>query len=931
MNRQRSRWETTGFWTRPFDLVASYWNPRNHSNYRKEFHQLNWRGFRLGERYYYNDWGDDWGDEGSFDDFGESDDEFGAVESEEEELSAPEESSFMAGGSGSGESGEFDEGAAGDGFDDMELGSFSFTSDQDRSLNNQKEKEDLGDVKVRTNLSETAFFFPELTTNEKGEVSFKFTMPEALTRWKFMALAHTQDLKIGHLTDEVVTQKELMVVPNIPRFLREGDKMTFAAKITNMTDKPMTGTAELRLLDAFTMDPIPTSFKLKNGQKSFNAPAGQSTSLEWNIEVPSTVQAVVTQVVAKSGNFSDGEENMLPILSNRMLVLETMPMPIRGKQSKDFRFEKLINANKSSTLKHEKLTLEFTSNPAWYAVQSLPYLMEYPHECSEQLFSRFYANALATHVANSNPKIKQVFDQWRQGSNGSKDALLASLESNPDLKGILLEETPWVLSARSDAQRKERIGLLFDLNTMASELADAREKLRDRQDETGGFAWYPGMKSSRYITQLVTTGMGHLRKLGVSVGVGDPEVNGMTTSAIKYLDKELQDDLDYLKRHNTSKESLESDHLSYVSIQYLYMRSFYQEVAQTSGTQEAFDYYYDQAKKYWMKKSDYMQGMLALTFHRNGDSDIAMDIIKGLKENAVLDDEMGMYWKYNSGWYWYEAPIETQALLIEAFNDVANDQESVDAMKVWLLKQKQTQDWETTRATVAACNALLLTGANWLENDQLVEVTVGKEKVNPMTNPDIQVEAGTGYYTTSWNRQEITPEMGKVTVTKNDEGVAWGAMYWQYFEQLDKITFAQTPISIKKELHLEKMEAKGPVLTPITGGTVLTPGDKVMVRIEIRVDRDMEYVHMKDMRAAGFEPVNVLSQYKWQGNIGYYESTQDAATNFFMDYLPKGTHVFEYPLRVTNKGNFSNGITTIQCMYAPEFTSHSEGIRVTVK
>ena len=327
-----------------------------------------------------------------------------------------------------------------------------------------------------------------------------------------------------------------------------------------------------------------------------------------------------------------------------------------------------------------------------------------------------------------------------------------------------------------------------------------------------------------------------------------------------------------------------------------------------------------------------MQGMIALAMERSGEKEAAIEIIKSLKEKALHNEELGMYWRDESyGYFWHQAPIETQALLIEAFDEVAGDKESVEEMKVWLLKQKQTQDWKTTKATVEACYALLLRGTEWLANTELVKVKVGETLVDPFMMDDAQVEAGTGYFKTSWSGSDITPEMGNVTVTKTNEGVAWGALYWQYFEQLDKITTHETPLKLNKKLFVQRNTASGPVIEPVTENTKLKVGDKIKVRIELRVDRDMEYVHMKDMRASAFEPVNVFSRYKYQDGLGYYESTGDAATNFFFSYLGKGTYVFEYPLIVSQQGDFSNGITTIQCMYAPEFTSHSEGIRVKVE
>ncbi|HVD99430.1 MAG TPA: alpha-2-macroglobulin family protein [Cytophagaceae bacterium] len=788
---------------------------------------------------------------------------------------------------------------------------------------------DFSEVKVRSNFNETAFFYPTLQTNEKGELVINFTVPESLTRWKMLGFAHTKDLKSGLVTKELVTQKELMVVPNQPRFFRENDKMIFSVKITSLSNEELSGQARLEFFDALTMQPVDALMKNSDGPKAFTVKAGQSNNLEWNIQVPEgSVQAVLYRVVAKAGAFSDGEEMVLPVVTNSMLVTETLPLPIRGNQTKEFKLEKLLN-NKSTTLRNHRFTLEFTSNPAWYAVQALPYLMEYPYECVEQTFSRYYANSIASTVANSNPRIKQVFDTWK---NVQPDALLSNLEKNQELKSALLEETPWVLQAKDESQRKRSVALLFDLNRMADEMDRALTKVLKAQKSSGGFTWFPGFPEDRYMTQHIVAGMGHLDVLGVKTVRQDNASWNMVRNALGYIDREMNDDYQRLKA-NAKKGylKLEDNHLDYLNIHYLYLRSYFKDVAVESQHKEAFDYFFGQAKKYWLDNGIYMQGMLCLSLNRFGETAVPQAMIKSFKERSLNSEEMGMYWKYERGYYWYQAPVETQALMIEVFDEVAKDQKSVDDLKVWLLKQKQTQDWKTTRATSEACYALLRRGSDFLASTQLVEIKVGNELVDPSKRPDVKVEAGTGYFKTVWTDNQINAGMGKITVSKKDDGVAWGAVYWQYFEQLDKITSAETPLKINKKLFLQQNTDRGPVITPIVEGTPLKVGDLIKVRIEIRVDRNMEYVHLKDMRAAAFEPVTTLSTYRYQDGLYYYESPRDLAMNFFIGFLPKGTYVFEYPLRVSQKGDFSNGITTMQCMYAPEFSSHSEGIRVKVK
>jgi len=532
---------------------------------------------------------------------------------------------------------------------------------------------------------------------------------------------------------------------------------------------------------------------------------------------------------------------------------------------------------------------------------------------------------LASNIVNSSPKVKQVFESWK---TSSPDAFLSNLEKNQELKSVMLEETPWVLDAKDESERKKRVALLFDLNKMDNELNSAINKLEKMQVSNGGWTWFPGMPDSRYISQHIITGMGHLDHLGIKNVRDDKRVWKMVENGVKYLDDRLLEDLNWLKNH--SPDYKKEQHVSEFHVQYLYARSYFKDIPMNDKVKEAFDYYSAQAEKYWLSFNIYNEGMIALYAHRYDKPELAKGILKSLKERAIVNDELGMYWKQNVwGYYWYQAPIETQALLIEAFDEIGDNQDVVEELKVWLLKQKQTTDWKTTKATAEACYALLLRGTAILENTEEVEIRINGQDLN-LLKPKLSKEAGTGYFKTSWSGNEITGDLGKINVTRKTKGVSWGAMYWQYFEDLDKITHAETNLKLAKKLFIVKNSANGPVIFPITDASKLKIGDKVRVRIELRTDRNMEYVHMKDMRAAGFEPVNVTSRYKYQDGLGYYESTRDAATHFFFDYLPKGTYVFEYDIRVSHAGQFSNGVATIQCMYAPEFRSHSEGLKVEV-
>ncbi|MFI5204820.1 MAG: alpha-2-macroglobulin family protein, partial [Flavobacteriales bacterium] len=428
----------------------------------------------------------------------------------------------------------------------------------------------LGNVQARKNLAETAFFYPQLETDENGNVSVTFTMPEALTKWKVMGLGHTKDLKTGTVTKEILTQKDLMVVPNMPRFLRHGDEMTLVTKISNISEKDLTGDAQLMLFDALSMKPIDDQMDNKGALRSFNVKKAQSTSVSWTIKIPETVEAVTYKVVARSGKFSDGEEAALPVLANRMLVIESMPLHIRKTGEKTFSLTKLLESGGSSTLKSHKLTLEFTDNPAWYAVQALPYIMEYPYECAEQTFARFYANSIATHVVNSSPKIKTVFETWK---NSSPETFLSNLHKNQELKSVMLEETPWVMEANDESERKKRIALLFDFNRMSNELDAALRKLQKSQVSNGGWPWFPGMPESRYITQHIITGMGHLDKLGIKNVREESRTWNMVKNGVRYLDNRIEEDYRYIKKHY--KDYKTEQYISYDHVQYMYARSYF--------------------------------------------------------------------------------------------------------------------------------------------------------------------------------------------------------------------------------------------------------------------------------------------------------------------------------------------------------------------
>ena len=540
------------------------------------------------------------------------------------------------------------------------------------------------------------------------------------------------------------------------------------------------------------------------------------------------------------------------------------------------------------------------------------YLMECPHQCTEQAINLLYANAIARHIAGSDPKIHRVFEQWR-----GTPALKSPMEKNQDLKAVMLEETPWVRQAEAESQARRNVGILFDDNRLNSETTRLLKKMADMQYANGAWPWFPGGRDNHYITLYITTGYGRMRHLGVDV---DPAA---AIKSLNYLDAWMTDRYNRIEAGNRHL-----NHLSTTIAMYLYGRSFFLKDRPIAAQhREAVNYWQSQAKTYWLDLAHRQsQAHLAIALKRFGDETTAKAIMKSIKERSVSDEEMGMFWRdLEISWWWYRAPIETQAMMIEAFDEVISDAQAVEDCKVWLLKQKQTQDWKTTKATADAIYALLLRGTDVLASDALVDVSLGGQSIKPE-----DIEAGTGFFEQRFTGAQIQPQQGDIKLTKVDDGVAWGSVHWQYLEDISKVTpYEGTPLKLTKQLHIKKNTDKGPTLVPVDGPVEV--GDELVVRVVLRTDRDMEYVHLKDYRGSGTEPVNVLSRYRFQDGLGYYESTRDTASHFFIDYLPKGVYVFEYSTRVQLRGKYETGVASVQCMYAPEFNSHSESLPIEVK
>lgn len=780
----------------------------------------------------------------------------------------------------------------------------------------------------RKNLNETVFFYPHILTDSEGNFVLKFKMNEALTKWKLRLLGITTDLKVGYEEAMVQTQKELMIFPNLPRFLREKDQITLNAKISNTSDTLQRGRAQLKIFDAITEEDITSKLLKTDSQLPFTLDKESSESFKWNLEIPSGISAIKYQFYALGSKFSDGEEGILPLVTNRTLVTETLPIMVKAGEDKSFVFEALKNNNSSSKIDH-KYSIEVTENPIWYAIQSLPYLMEYPYECTEQVLNRYYANQLATQIANSHPKIKAVFDQWK---NFDSDQLISNLSKNEELKTAILEETPWVLDAKSEEQQKKNIALLFDLNRMAYESENALNIIISRQYPSGGFPWFNGGRENDYITQYVIESLAHLQKLGIQNDRGD--ISDLIIRAIDFIDLRLENRyeilMEQLRRYGGNPEE---DHLDPLSIHYLYVRSFFTDKPIPTNSQKAYDYYYSQAKRYWNKKNLYHTGLIGITMNRTGQKTTAETIFESLKQRSFYNENVGRYWNEGNGYHWDELPIERQSLLIEFFTEMNAKSDFTDELKLWLLNNKRTNRWETTKGTASAIYALLMNNGGQLNDKILVDNEVQINIGNTRIEKPKDVTSGSSYYKVLISDDEkIEKNLANIKINNIGGNAAWFTAYYQYFEDIDKVEANGSGFfNISKEYYLKENTDAGTQLVKLTDERMMKVGDIVTVRLILRSDRSMEFVHLKDMRPSCLEPLSVISRYQWKSGMGYYESTRDLSSNYFIDYLPKGTFVLEYDTKVSQSGVFASGMAQLQCMYAPEFSSHSSGEKMNVE
>ena len=777
------------------------------------------------------------------------------------------------------------------------------TSAQEKAeMGSSEELAETGDIQIRENFAETAFFYPQLRTNEKGEVSISFVLPESLTRWKFMGLAHTRNVDYGKIEATATASKEFMLQPNMPRFVRVGDKANIAASLMNLSDKGVKGTVRMELFN-------PETEKVFYSQKQkFDVKGGETGHVNFTFEVSDKYAVMACRMVADGDTFSDGEQRYIPVLTDKQWVTETVPLNVNGEGAHTFSLENLFNKH-SKTASEQRLTVEFTAHPAWYAVQALPVVANPQNEDALSWATAYYAHSLAACIVKENPRIKQIFDSWKAQS-GTKETFMSNLQKNQELKNILLAETPWLTEATNEAEQKQRIATLFDLNTMNSQLAVSVEKLGELQNADGAWSWYKGMQGSRYVTTQVMEMLVRLNAL--THQDADSRMQPMIQKGFEYLGKQAAEE--YKSMKEAEKKGAVGLRPSEQVLRYLYICVL---DGKAPVDKKVNQYFIDKLSGEGKELTIYGKALGAIILQQAGKVAEARLFMQSLMEYSVVTDEMGRYFdtpKARYSWFSYKIPTEVAAM--EAIQRITKDTKAIDEMKRWLLKQKQTQTWETPIATADAVYALMATGASdLLANTGGVEITLGKEVIRTPADNAI------GYIkkTVSGDVMNIK----KVSVDKEGTGMGWGAVYAQYLESMDQIGEQGNGLSVSRQLYKgdEALNESAP----------LKVGDRITVRLTVKADRDMDFVQIKDDRAACMEPLQAVSGFRWGNGLGYYQATKDASTQFFIDQMRKGTYVIEYQVYVNRTGEYQAGIATVQSAYAPEFGGHTGGYRVMVE
>lgn len=750
---------------------------------------------------------------------------------------------------------------------------------------------------VRENFNETVFFYPGLTTDKNGNINIKFTLPESITTWKFMGIAHDKDMNSGMLESEVVAQKTLMVLPNVPRFVRSGDKVSISARLFNTSEKDVTGTARLSLLNPEDEKEVyhqTFKYNVKKGETS-------AVSFTFDMDKIDNDGLLICRVVASGRGYSDGEQHYLAVMPDRELVTNTKAFTWDGAGEHTIDLKQMFAVND----KDNKLTVEYTDNPAWLILQTLPIIAETNENNALSLAAAYYAGSLGRNIVESVPDFKRVLDLWRQES-GDETSLMSSLQKNEELKSVVLSETPWLMDAEKEADQKRLLTGFFDESAMEYRLNDVLTKLKKLQNGDGSFSWWPGMGGNVYMTSTVAE---MLVRLNAMIGA-DKETTGMLTSAIDYLGKKMAVEVENLKKAESKGEK--NLRPSELAVTYLYICTLSGQKL-TSQRKAEYDYLVNLLSKQNTGLTIAGKANVAVIMSGSGHSDKAAELLRSVKEYSVFNEEMGRYFDTPKAYYsWYDYRIPTQTAVIEALQTITpEDVTTIKEMQRWLLQSKRTQGWDTPLNSVDAVYAFM----NGNKDDMFTTVTHQPVlKVNGSKLELPKATAGLCYVKTS----RTGDNMKTFTVEKTSDGMSWGAVYAQFMQDVTDIAGASEGMTVKREIMKD-----GKVLAD---GAQLAVGDKIKVRITVTASRDYDFVQIVDKRAACMEPVMQLSGYRGV----CYCAQGDNRTGYYFDRMSKGSHIVEAEYYVDRAGTYSTGTCTVQCAYSPEYSARAAAMTISV-
>lgn len=755
---------------------------------------------------------------------------------------------------------------------------------------------------VRENLEETAFFYPGLISDDKGNVSINFTLPESVTTWQLYGLAHDVQMNSGMISATSVAKKTVMVQPNVPRFVRSTDSGIILARVSNTSDKQVDGTARLSFINP------ETGKEVYHADHKFVVKAGETIAANFDFDMSKIKNdgLLICRIVASGRGYSDGEQHYMPVLPSRELVTNTIAFTQNEPGTLHLDLNKMFAVNDKSN----KLTVEYTNSPAWLVVQALPSMINPDGDNAISLATAYYANSIGRHLMQSTPVIKQTMELWKNdASQNGGSTLQSALQKNESLKQIVLAETPWLLDADRESEQKQQLMGYFNESQINYRLADNLLRLSRLQNADGSFAWWKGMEGSPYMTMSV---LQTLTRLNHMVGEQD-ETKNIVSTAFAYMDKQMAREVKDMKKIE-SEGKLKNVRPSELAVQYLYASTLARRDMQQSAKRN-FDYLISRLAAQNTEFSIYGKAVSAVVLAGNNHRKQAADLLESIRQYTVYKEDMGRYFDTPKALYsWFDYRIPSQVAAIEALKALQpNDANTISEMQRWLLQSKRTQAWDTPLNSVNAVYAFLDGNITSLTENAGQPAVI---KVNGQKLAMPKATAALGYVKSA----KTGDNMRSLTIEKTSTGTSWGAAYAQFMQPTADVADATMGMKVLRDVLKDGAKLDN-------GNVQLNVGDRITVRLTVIADRDYDFVQLSDHRAACLEPAQQLSGYGY----GYYCQPKDNATNYFFARLAKGKHVVETTYYVDRCGIYQTGTCTVQCAYSPEFMARTKAVTLNVK